>query len=186
MWLWSWEGRTVLRPRGNVVLILPEGLREEVRKPFGKLIASKAELYKALKTAARPLVSVGDQCTHDLIQMGLIPDMIVVDFKIRREEIGGEMKKVIAPYAKSAFVVLSAPGRISDQLSEAVGIVLSEGRGAIFVAGEDDLSALLIMARAAAGTLVYGQPDEGAVVVPLGGDEVRKKAGGFLERMEKI
>ena len=167
------------------MLVLPEGLREEVRKPFGKVISSKAELFKAVKSAARPLVAVGDQCACDLIDMELPPDIMAIDFKIRREEIGSEMKKKLAPHAKNAFVVLSPPGRISDQLSEAVDMVLSSGRGAVFVAGEDDLSALLIMARAKSGTLIYGQPDEGAVIVPLGGEELRKKAQGFLDRMQK-
>ena len=93
--------------------------------------------------------------------------------------------KAIAQHAKNAFVVFSPPGRISSQLVEAVSMLLSEGSGAIIVIGEDDLSSLLVMAYAKLGTLVYGQPNEGAVIVPLGTPEIQKKALTFLEQMEE-
>ncbi|MFA6489242.1 MAG: DUF359 domain-containing protein [Candidatus Micrarchaeia archaeon] len=166
------------------MLILPEKLREEVRKPFGKIYKG-ASVLPVCKEAERPLITVGDQCAHDLITAGIVPDMLILDFKIKRVEIPKEMKKEIAPHAKNAFVVFSPPGRISSQLAEAVGMLLSEGSGAIIVIGEDDLSSLLVMAHAKIGTLVYGQPDEGAVVVPLGTPEIQKKAMDFLELMEE-
>ncbi len=167
------------------MLILPESLREKVRKPFGEVLRGQ-QLDFALKKAARPVITVGDQCSHDQIASGAAPDMMIFDFKIKRVEIPKEMKVALAPYAKNAFVVLSGPGQITDSLSEAVDRMLSEGTGAIFVAGEDDLSALLVMARAKKGTLIYGQPDSGAVVVKLGSESIMKKAQGFLDRMEKV
>ena len=167
------------------MLFLPEKMREEVRRPFGKLVVG-AGLEKAIKGAARPLITVGDQCSHDLIVSGAKPDIIVIDFKIKRNEIGKEMKETFVPFAKNAFVVLSAPGYISDELQIALSRVLSEGKGAVLVFGEDDLSALFIMANAKKGTLVYGQPNEGAVVVPLGGKGMVEKAGGLIARMEQV
>lgn len=166
------------------MLILPESMREEVRRPFGEVFSGGAAIGECGK-AKRPLIAVGDQCAYDLITSGVAPDILIFDFKVKRQEITAEMKQALAPHAKNAFVVLSPPGKISGQLEEAVGLVLQEGRGAIFVAGEDDLSALLVMAGAKGGTLVYGQPDAGAVIVPLGGQGIRKKAQGFLDRMEK-
>lgn len=166
------------------MLLLPEKMREEVRKPFGRVLFGSSAIEECRK-AARPLTAVGDQCAIDLIEAGIPPDILIFDFKIRRQEIPAGMKKVLAPHAKNAFVVLSGAGHISGQLSEAVDAVLGDGRGAVFVAGEDDLSALLVMARAKGGTLVYGQPERGAVIVPLGGEKIRKKAQGFLDRMEK-
>jgi len=166
------------------MLLLPEDVREEVRKPFGKVLTGK-KLSLEIAKAARPLISVGDQCSADLIKNGTPPDMLVFDFKIKREEIPKEMKQLLAPFAKNAFVVLSAPGTISSQLEEAVELLLAEGEGAIFVAGEDDLSALLIMAHAKKGTLIYGQPGKGAVVVPLGKKETVERAQGALDRMTR-
>ena len=166
------------------MLILPESLREEVRKPFGALVTREG-FQKALQGAARPLITVGDQCAFDIISAGSPPEMLIFDFKIKRVEIHVDMKKALAPHAKNAFVVLSGAGQISDSLVEAVEKMLGEGKGAVFVVGEDDLSSLLVMAKSGRGTLIYGQPDQGAVFVPLGGKEIRKKAQGFLDRMEK-
>jgi len=155
-----------------------------MRKPFGKLVAGVA-LAAEVAEAKRPLITVGDQCAYDLITSGFPPDMLIVDFKVKRQEITSEMKEIIAKHAKSAMVVLSPPGAISHELGRAVLKLLGEERGAIIVVGEDDLSALLVMAHAKEGTLIYGQPNEGAVVVGLGGNEVVKKAQKFLEAMEK-
>lgn len=166
------------------MLVLPEHLREEVRKPFGSVL-SGAKLKNALANAKRPIISVGDQCTYDLILAGEPPDMLVFDFKIKRAEIPPEMKLAFAPHAKNAFMVLSPPGGITEELVFAIDGMLAEGKGAIFVVGEDDLSSLLIMSRAKEGTLVYGQPDKGAVVVPLGKKALQQKAQGFLDKMEK-
>jgi uncharacterized protein (UPF0218 family) len=166
------------------MLMLPEKLREEVRKPFGPVLPG-GKAIEACRKAARPLISVGDQCTYDLIKAGVAPDILIFDFKIKRVEIPQEMKKTLALHAKDAFVVLSGAGMISDELEAALKRVLSEGRGAVLVFGEDDLSSLLVMADAAGGTLVYGQPNEGAVVVPLGGKALMGKARGILERMER-
>ena len=160
-------------------------MRQEVRKPFGKIYSGK-KLLDTCHHAPRPLIAVGDQCAFDLIAAGIFPDILIFDFKIKRIEIPQDMKKAFAPHAKNAFMVLSAPGQISDELVMAVTDVLRRGKGAVFVVGEDDLSGLLVMAHAKEGTLVYGQPDEGGVVVKLGGKEVVKKAQGFLDKMTKL
>jgi uncharacterized protein (UPF0218 family) len=166
------------------MLVLPEKMREEVRKPFGKVYSGSAAIA-AFRRGARPLISVGDQCASDLIDAKLAPDILIFDFKIKRVEISGEMKKKLAPHAKNAFVVLSAAGVVSDELEIAVTRVLDDGAGAVLVVGEDDLSSLLVMAHAEKGTLIYGQPNEGAVIVPLGGKKVRETARAVLGRMEK-
>jgi len=166
------------------MLILPDNMREEIRKPFGKLVTGvkfKAELAKA----KRPLITVGDQCAYDLINTGTPPDMLVVDFKVKRVEIAPEMKQAIATRAKNALLVFSGAGAITDELRKAIGTMLTEGKGAVIVIGEDDLSGLVIMANAKEGTLIYGQPNEGAVFVPLGGEKIRKTAQSILERMKK-
>ena len=165
------------------MLVLPEELRSEVRKPFGKIYTGK-KLLEVCRRAPKPLITVGDQCAFDMIIAGIFPEIIIFDFKIKRLEVPPDMKKAFAPHAKNAFMVLSAPGQITDELQAAVSEVLRIGKGAIFVVGEDDLSALLVMAHSKGGTLVYGQPEEGAVVVPLGKKETVEKAKGFLSKMK--
>ncbi|VVC02319.1 Uncharacterised protein [uncultured archaeon] len=166
------------------MLVLPEALRGELHEPFGPPVTTK-ELLKIAASSPKPLVSVGDECLSSLISGGIVPDIMVFDFKVKRKEISQEMKKRLAPFVKEPYVVLSDAGRISDDLLVALDRVLGEGRGAIFVVGEDDLSALVIMAYAKSGPLVSGQPDVGAVVVPLGDEGVMERAAGILSRMQK-
>ena len=166
------------------MLVLPEGLRKELAEPFGPPVATE-ELLKIAASAPKPLITVGDQCLLHLLEGGIVPDIMVFDFKVKRKEIPPAMKKKIAQFAKDPYVVLSGAGNISDDLIIALDKVLNEGKGAIFVAGEDDLSSLIIMAYANEGTLVYGQPDAGAVVVPLGDEDVMARAEAILSKMQK-
>lgn len=159
-------------------------MREELRAPFGKVLKGE-EFIQECRGSKRPLICVGDFCCLELIGKGIVPDILVFDFKIKRSEITREMKERLASHAKGAFVVLSMAGTISGQLEEAVKRVLESGKGAVIVVGEEDLASLLVMAYAKEGTLAYGQPDQGAVVVPLGGKEITEKAKGLLGRMER-
>jgi uncharacterized protein (UPF0218 family) len=167
------------------MLVLPEELREEVRKPFGSVVSGKA-LLLAYETAARPLITVGDRCCSDALDAGYPPDIAIFDFKVKRVEIPLEMKRKFASFASTAFVVMSGAGRITEELEKAVVNVLAEGQGAIIVVGEDDLSSLLVMAHAEEGTLIYGQPDVGAVVVPLGDARLKEKVKKIIVKMGSV
>jgi uncharacterized protein (UPF0218 family) len=167
------------------MLVLPEELREEVRKPFGKVLGGKA-LVEEYRKAEKPLITVGDRCFLDALDAGFPPDIAIFDFKIKRVEIPVEDKRKFATVASQAYVVMSSAGSITEELEQALLSVLGKGRGAIMVVGEDDLSSLLVMAHAKKGTLIYGQPDEGAVVVRLGGKEISEKARGLLAKMGRV
>lgn len=164
--------------------ILPEELREELKKPFGELVVEKEKIFEKLSKAKKPLIAVGDYCNFNLIGMGFLPEIIVIDFKIKRVEINNEMKQFFSQYIKNSFVVFSPPGKLSEELEDSVKKVLQEQKGSILVLGEEDLSSLLFMAYAKKGTLVYGQPDQGLVIVSLG-QEISQKAKSFLEKMQK-
>lgn len=167
------------------MLLLPEELRDEVRKPFGKVLSGKS-LAAEYKSAQKPLVTVGDRCFLDALDAGFPPDIAIFDFRIKRVEIPVEDKRKFASVASQAYVVMSGAGSITEELEQALIAVLEKGRGAIMVVGEDDLSSLLVMAHAEKGTLIYGQPDQGAVVVRLGGKEVLEKAKGLLAKMGRV
>lgn len=167
------------------MLVLPEGLRDEVRQPFGKVVSGKAVLLE-YKKAEKPLITVGDQCFLDAAEAGFVPDIGIFDFKIKRKEIPIGMKRRFAQFIVSPYVVLSSAGSITEELERAVLQVLEDGKGAVLVVGEDDLSSLLVMAHASKGTLIYGQPDAGAVVVELGSKMVQGKAKAVLSKMDSV
>ena len=165
------------------MLVLPEILRDALKEPFGPPV-NTSELLKIVKNSPKPIITVGDQCLLNLLNAKIVPDIMIFDFKIKRKEIAPELKKKLAPYIKNPFVVLSDAGHISDELLEALDNVLNEEKGAVFVVGEDDLSSLVIMAYAKKGTLIYGQPDVGAVIVPLGDEDITARASSILAGME--
>ncbi|MEM4347965.1 MAG: DUF359 domain-containing protein [Candidatus Anstonellaceae archaeon] len=165
------------------MLKLPENMREEVRRPFGRIIQN-SEL-EMLLNAPRPIISVGDKCTVELIDANILPDISIFDFKIQRVEVGQEIKEKLAGFVKDAFVVLSPPGHITEQLIEAIKTVLSQRKGFVLVVGEEDLAALVVMSQAKTGTMIYGQPNVGMVMVELG-PNIAETATKLILQMEKV
>ena len=163
-------------------LRLPKSLREELRKPFGK-IASDEEL-KTLK--AEQIICVGDESTLKVLSLGLKPKISIVDFRIKREPIDEEKRRKL----KFPAVVIKAfnpPGFITHELMEALNKAYkTNGNVRIEVLGEEDLAALAVMATAEDGkVLLYGQPNEGVVLVQIN-TKVRKKAEELMGKMEEI
>ena len=160
--------------------VLTEELRAELKKPFGRIF-NGAELALEARMG-RPLIAVGDHCAASLLKMGVKPDIVVFDFKTKREPVLPEIRSVLEIY-KSPVKVESPPGVITGELERAVRKALKEGMGEIFVQGEDDLAGLVVLAYAKEGSVfVYGMPDIGAVVVHVTKND-NEKALSILSRM---
>lgn len=160
---------------------LPEELRAELKKPFGKLIPrseiSKQRLLEEVSGAIL-VVAVGDATSETLSRLEIQPDVYVVD--------GKEQRGVRQPpclEAKNEIEVKNPPGFISVEAFKAVlKAALLEKPVRILVEGEEDLLALVFLATYPASTvLFYGQPNEGVVVARAG--SCREKATYVLERM---
>jgi len=163
---------------------LPESLRAELRKPFGKVVNS-TELIAGLSNRKDLLISVGDDCSYALIKNGITPDVVVYDLKIKRKDVIGNVREVLSKFDDGEIIVHNPPGVIMDELVESVKDALEKGKGKILVKGEEDLAALVVMMYAPNGTLlVYGQPDEGAVLVEMD-ENVRCRAVRAFESMEE-
>lgn len=145
-------------------LVLPEAMREELARPLGKVVKG-AEVVAAVK-GAKPLVTVGDYTTADLVERGVVPQIAVVDFKTKRlEEPRWHMK--LKGVGDWVIVLENPPGMIRrDAWSVISEAFKSRERVRLEVRGEEDLLALVCIALAPEGAVVaYGQPDEGAVIV---------------------
>lgn len=59
------------------MLVLPEELREKLKKPFGKV-------YKTLPDIDGDIVTVGDIVTKTAIENNIIPKLSIFDLKTRR------------------------------------------------------------------------------------------------------
>lgn len=143
---------------------LPESLREELRRPLGR-VRSGEEAFEEVRDAER-VVTVGDACSIDLAERGRAPDIAVVDFKTKRVEDEGLRTRLRAMGGRAVSVrnpAASLTREVWETLSEAFK---SGQRVRVEVLGEEDLIALAAIDLAPEGTAVlYGMPDEGVVVV---------------------
>jgi uncharacterized protein (UPF0218 family) len=167
------------------MLVADEGIKAELRKPFGKIMQTRS-LVAALQKRKGTLVAVGDNSIYVLLQNGIRPDIAVFDFLCKRKEVEQPVRdRILAEYA-GALKVKNDAGTITEEMAGAVESALLRKVGAIFVDGEEDLAALVVMQKAKAGTLlVYGQPNKGAVLVNMD-SEVRSRAVGIMKKMSKM
>ena len=143
-------------------LLLPESLREKLKKPFGKL---HPNIKSAKKDISGYVIAVGDKVSVGLIMEGIQPDICVYDGKTKRQSIAipDEIKKFGAVEIK----VKNPAGMIAFEAVSAIRSAIRSGRKTnIFVDGEEDLLALSAIVDAPKNAIIiYGQPDEGVVVV---------------------
>ena len=163
---------------------LPESLRLELKRPFGRVLSNE-QLISELRNRKGILISVGDKCSYDIIKAGIMPDIMIYDLRIKRKDVIGDIRDALGRFDDGEVMVHNQPSVIMDELVESVKDVLERGAGKILVKGEEDLAALVVMMYAPDGALVvYGQPDEGAVLVEMN-SEVRERAVRSFESMEE-
>lgn len=168
-------------------LRLPRELRAELKKPLGTLVrGSPKETMNALREfleEKRPklLISVGDFTTKNIIEAGLPLKMAVIDNKVMRREI-----EPWFPSGWEEFCVENPAGTIRAGVWGALKRAINLNKGAVvFVEGEEDLLTLPAIALAPIGSVVvYGQPNEGIVIVEVT-EERKRWTSEFLQRMER-
>jgi len=140
---------------------VPEKVREELKKPLGKLIPNSA--IKTLKGIKRKklIIAVGDVCGKKLQDAKIEPSIWIYD--------GMEMRKPVKWEIDFPSHVAGNPkGNITPSLMQAIDDCIRQEKGRIFVKGEEDLATLYCIAVAPVGSLVvYGQPKKGIVVVDV-------------------
>jgi len=162
------------------VLELPDDLRGAFKEPLGAVFTDPESLL-ADDDAGRPLVAVGDVVTVHLLDAGHRPDVAVVDGRTERERVDESIDRRL-PAAD--IEVSNPPATLSRALLDALRTALDRDEPTVIeVDGEEDLAALpAILAAPVGGCVVYGQPGEGMVLVPVT-DETRSLARDHLGRM---
>jgi uncharacterized protein (UPF0218 family) len=162
------------------VLELPDDLRGAFKQPLGRVFTDPRLLLDA-DGAGSPVVAVGDVVTYHLIRAGRQPDVAVVDGRTERERVD---EAVAAGLPDPDVSVANPPGTLSGELLDALSAAFgSEGPTVIGVDGEEDLATLpAVVATPLGGSVVYGQPGEGMVLVPVT-EATRETARDLLGRM---
>jgi uncharacterized protein (UPF0218 family) len=154
---------------------IPENVRAALKKPLGK----KYESVEQIEFGPGRLVSVGDICTINLLNMGIRPHLAVFDFHFMRNEIFEGNKKLLKAAFPFPRTYENPPGTLSDEILKDAETLLEKG-GAVLIEGEEDLTALaFILAAKEDDIIVYGQPNEGIVVVKPT-EKLKKKIKGWL------
>ena len=155
--------------------ILTDELRELLKKPFGKV-------YKELPPINGKVISIGDITTKNLISKNIIPNLSIFDLKTKRNipvDIPHKFKKV--------FKVNNPPGCISNDAVEKIKYLskIDCEDTALVVCGEEDLLTLLVIKYFPEDTtILYGQPNEGVVMLKIN-NELKNKINKILNMMNK-
>ena len=131
------------------------------------------------------IATVGDICTIKLIQEEIIPNLMIVDYKTKRNVKLTEIQMSTIENVKCKSVeVDNEAGTISQQLYfEIKKAIKSEIMTKIIVNGEEDLATLPVIKHSNIGTkVIYGMPDRGMVVVDVN-QQAKERANKLLERM---
>jgi uncharacterized protein (UPF0218 family) len=171
----------------DVVVSLQAALRGELKEPMGPIYTATDDLLAA---AGRPLIAVGDIVTYHLLEAGARPAVALVDGKTKREAVDREVREAIGGFDRHVTVENPAATLTADLLVALRAALdratAGEGQSTVVevTAGEEDLAALPAIAAAPEGaSVVYGQPDEGMVLVAVD-DEATAGATDLLDRLE--
>lgn len=146
----------------------------ELKKPWGEIYKTK-ELIE--KINGRKVISVGDICSHKLIDNGLIPHICIYDGISQRKKVDKKLKNFFENYYNKIILVENEAGTINP-LAELslISLIDSEMPGALNVKGEEDLLSLVAIIHLPKDyVVVYGQPRKGAVLVEYS-KEIKEKA----------
>jgi len=148
--------------------ILPDKIRNELKKPLGILFSEK-ELLNFIKNE-KFIVSIGDLVTYTLLKNNFKPLLCIVDYKTKRKKCSKKIIDIIKSYGDERLKVENPPGCITNELWNSIDNSykkISKKRVIIEVDGEEDLATLpaILLAPNRDVTIIYGMPDKGVVVV---------------------
>lgn len=168
---------------------LPEELRRELRKPYGELYSGNGidvigQMLNALDKPAK-IIAVGDIVTYNLLSAGVIPDISFVDGRTKRNPASDTIMRGTKHPGFKTVTVNNPAGIITSELLEEISRSMDSDKPVrVFVKGEEDLAALpaIIMAPVSS-VIIYGLPDEGAVLVRVT-EEKKKEIQSLLDKMK--
>lgn len=160
-------------------MILPDSLRDDLKVPLGILLkdTSKENISKHLAPNSY-LITVGDATTEKMLGFGLVPSLQIVDGYEKRG-------KRIPPQSGATKLHCDNPAaQITPQSIDTIKRAFSSKPPIqILVNGEEDLLVIPVCIHAPENAIVlYGQPNEGLVIVPVT-QEIRNKTQSLLDRM---
>ena len=131
------------------------------------------------------IATVGDICTIKIIEEIRVPNLMIIDYKTKRDiELDESQTKIIESTNCHSVNVKNEAGTITDELINAIKeAVYSNKTTKIIVDGEEDLATLPVIKLCKnRAKVIYGMPDRGMVVVDVN-QQTKERANSLLERM---
>ena len=162
---------------------LPDDLRDQLKNPLGNLVSdndpNKENIIKKI-SAESIIITVGDRTTENILQLGLKPQIQIIDGLEKRNQ-------RIVPADDTINTNLSCrnpPGEITEESIQIIKKAFSsEPPVRIIVDGEEDLLVIPACILAPENSVVmYGQPNEGLVIVQIT-PKTRAKVQKILDAM---
>jgi len=169
-------------------LILPDELRSLLKDPLGKLCKGDGlECVEAMRSellAAKKVAAVGDMTAFYLLKAAIVPDLAVVDNKTKRMPVPDHVVESLDHDSYKTVEVKNPAATLTGELIDQIKAALNGfERVKIIVDGEEDLATLPAILYAPMGSaVVYGQPDEGSVLVKVTADK-KKQIEDLMKRM---
>jgi len=164
-------------------LQLPDDLRDQLKTPLGNLISdndpNKENIIKKI-SAESVIITVGDRTTENMLQLGLKPQIQIIDGLEKRSECAVPADDII----NTKLSCKNPPGEITEESIQVIQKAFSsEPPVRITVDGEEDLLVIPVCIHAPENSVVmYGQPNEGLVIVTIT-PEIRAKVQKILDAM---
>jgi len=164
-------------------LQLPDDLRDQLKNPLGHLVSdndpNKENIIKKI-SAESVIITVGDRTTENMLQLGLKPQIQIIDGLEKRSECAVPADDTI----NTKLSCKNPPGEITEESIQVIQKAFSsEPPVRITVDGEEDLLVIPVCIHAPENSIVmYGQPNEGLVIVIIT-PEIRAKVQKILDTM---
>lgn len=166
---------------------LTEKTRIRLKHPLGQLIIGSPEqtmpLLQELIRQKKPtkICVIGDFLTQKTIEYDLDVDLWLYDGKVMRHPVPNYM-----PPEMDIKTIHNPPGTISTESLKVIKNITYDRPRALFVQGEEDLLALLVVKHAPINSLVlYGQPHVGVVAVIVT-ENMKSEVHNLLEQMSIV
>ena len=177
------KGKLFVKPSWfKETLVLPQNLRDELKKPLGILIEKIDN--ETIKNCTY-LITVGDETTKIFNNSSLKLNIAVVDFKVAGVKQFSDFKELGFLGAEEIVRVKNPPGHITPELFKTIfEIFKKKGNDQLIIKidGEDDLSVLpLILSSPLRSCIFYGQPDKGIVSIAVD-ENVKNKTYDLMTR----
>lgn len=158
-------------------LKIPESVHDKLREPQGKLFE---DIKGALRyVRGRSIATVGDMVSHDTLEAGIKPDIVIIDGRIKRKP---SNRKIEVDGAE--MLAENPSGHITGEMFNKVCEVLLGPKPVLLrVKGEEDMAVLPLMLFGKDGLrVIYGLFDKGLCVINVD-EKARKAARNILKKI---